>query len=177
MDAIGSFNKYKNLVLNIVIIIVACIVSVKIYKRQVSQMEALKTQKEMEIKKNASFQNIGKLEKKLDAYKNLLARKDANKIINDITNLAKESDIKIVSIRPVPEEAEQDYIKLPFDLAISASDYHTLGKFISKLESYTDVYVIESLEITSESQKKELTANLRLNTIIYKDKDEAKSAI
>ena len=177
MAAIGAISKYKNIVLNIVIIIVALIVSVKIYKRQTSQMEALKAQKEMELKKNEAFQNIGKLEKKLQVYQEILARKDANKVISNITNLAKESDIKIISVRPVAEEVKQDYIKLPFDLTISASDYHALGKFISRLESYTDVYVIGALEIRSESQKRELTANLRLTTIIYKDKDEAKGAI
>lgn len=170
-------SKYKNIGLNLAVIVLALIVSANIYKRQVKQMQALKADKEMEIKKNAVFQNIGKLEEKLDAYKNLLARKDTNKIMNDINNLAKESDVKIVSIKPAQEKAEQDYIKLPLELVLSVPDYHVLGKFISKLESYTDVYVIESLEINSESQKNELTANLRLITIIYKDKDEAKADI
>jgi len=161
-----ELNKYKNKIFNIAVIILALIFASNIYKKQARDIEALKGMRDVEIKKNKALDSISQLEKKINAYKNLFTKKDASLVINTTGNIAKELGIRIVSIRPGAEQRYPDYIKLPFDLVVSSFSYHTLGKFISKLESCQYVYVIEVVDIKFESQTGELRVNLKLNNIV-----------
>lgn len=163
---IAELNKHKNKIFNLTVIILALVFASNIYKKQARDIEALKGARDVEIKKNKTLDSISQLQKKINAYKNLFTKKDASLVINTTGNIAKELGIRIVSIRPGSEQRYPDYIKLPFDLAISASGYHALGSFISRLESSQYVYVIEVVDIRFESQTGELTVNLKLNNIV-----------
>ena len=167
MELMAFADKNKNKILNLAVIMVAFIISGNIHKQQTKQIESLKSNNNMETKKNTAIENIGKLEKSINVYKNLLVKKDASSVINTISNIAKESGVKIISVRPVSEKRYPDYIKSPFSLMLSAADYHTLGRFISKIESYRDVYVVEAIEIRFQEQKKELTVNLTISSIAF----------
>lgn len=171
MDLIELSNKYKNKILNIAIIILALIISSNIYKKQAKEIESLKGKTNVEIKKNNMLKNISQLEKRINTYRNLFAKKDVSLVINTISNIAKESGIKIVSIKPIPEQRQiyPEYIKFPFNLVLTASKYHALGKFISKVEGYRDVYVVDSLEMRFEPTKEELTVNLKVSSIAFTD--------
>ncbi len=171
MDLIELSNKYKNKILNIAIIILALIISSNIYKKQAKEIESLKGKTNVEIKKNNMLKSISQLEKRINTYRNLFAKKDVSENINTISNIAKESGIKIVSIKPIPEQRQiyPEYIKFPFNLVLNTSKYHALGKFISKVEGYRDVYVIDSLEMRFEPTKEELTVNLKVSSIAFTD--------
>lgn len=157
----------KNKILNLAVIIVAFIIAGNIYKQQTKDIESLKSKNNMETKKNAVIENISKLEKSISAYKNFLAKKDASSVINTISNIAKESGVKIASVRPLAEQRYPDYIKSPFSLALSAPNYDSLGRFISKIESYQDVYMVEAIEARFHEQAKELTVNLTVSSIAF----------
>lgn len=163
--------KNKNLLLNVIIIAVACFIAFNfIYKNQEQELQGLVAKKDVEIKKNAVLENIGRLEKKIDDYKTLLPKRDVGETINTINNLARGAAIKIVSIRPLAaEERTANYVKSSFEISLSASSYHALGKFISNLESYQDVYIVESADIVSQEAGKELTANLKVSAIAVKE--------
>lgn len=165
MELSALTHKQKTNILNIALIILALIISLNIYKKQVKEIESIKAQKEVEIKKNKVLQEISQLEKRLVLYKNLLPKKDPSSVINNINNIAKESAIKIVSIRPAAEQKYPDYIIFPFDLVIKVANYHALGKFISRVESYTDVYMVEVANIRTEYGAKGLTVNLTISSI------------
>lgn len=169
MELTEPINKNKNRILNIALIILAFVIASNIYKKQTKEIESLQAKIDLEIKKNGVLKNIGQLEKEINSYKNFLTKKDSNLIMNTIGNIAKEVGVKIVSIRPNLEQSYPDYIKFPFDLVLSASNYHAIGKFISELESHPDVYVIETLGIRPEYQTKELTVNLKLSTVQFAD--------
>lgn len=165
---LGDFiDKYKNKIFNIGIIILVLIISSNIYKKQLKEIEVLGEKIELETKKNQALESIIHSETRINTYKNLLAKKDTSLIINTISNIARESRIKIVSIRPMPERKYEDYIKVPFSLILSASEYHAVGRFISKLESSQDVYTVESMEIKSEPLTKELAVDLTINSITF----------
>jgi Tfp pilus assembly protein PilO len=159
----------KNALLNLVVILIALIIASNIYKTQNRQVESLKAKKENETKKNTVLEEISNLEKKINAYKTLLPKKDAGVIINNLTDIARQSGVKIGAIRPESEQSFTDYVKLPISLEISASDYHKFGKFISVVESYSDVYIVDSVNISSGSEKQGLLINLKLSAILYKD--------
>ncbi len=167
MKSIAFVNKNKNKLFNLAVIIVAFMIASNIYKQQTKEMESLKSKNNMETTKNAVIENIGGLEKSINAYKNLLVKKDASSVINTISNIAKESGVKIISIRPAPEQRYPDYIKIPLNLVFSASDYHALSRFINEIESYQDVYVVEAAEIRSQEQAKELAVNLTVSSIAF----------
>jgi len=165
MELISLVNKHKNKVFKYAIILFSLIVANNVYKKQVSDVEKLKSKNQMEAKKIGVLDEISGLERELGSYKNLLAKKDTGTIINTINNIAKESGLKIVSIRPAQEQRYQGYIKFPFYLMLSTSDYHALGRFISRIESHQDVYIVEAVDIkysTPQGQAKESVAQREL---------------
>ncbi|MDP2923164.1 MAG: type 4a pilus biogenesis protein PilO [Candidatus Omnitrophota bacterium] len=164
-----ELNKYKNKLFNLAVIIFALMVAGNIYKKQAKDIEALRGAKGTEIKKNALLANIGQLEKKINAYKKIFVKKDANLVINTIGNIAKELGIQVVSIKPVGELAYPAYLKLSFDAVISAPGYHALGRFMSRVESWQGIYVIEAVEIKSQTETGALTVNLRLSNLVTLD--------
>jgi Tfp pilus assembly protein PilO len=159
--------KSKNILLNFIIIVVALVIAFNfIYKKQEQELQNLMAQKEAELKKNAVLENIVRLEGNIDNYKNLLPQKDVSQTITSINDLAREAKVKIVSIKPLPaDQVSTAYAKSSFDVSVSAPTYHVLGKFISSLESYQDVFIVEFVDISSQEQGKELTANMKVSTI------------
>jgi len=162
---LSDIKKHQNWVLNILIIILALFISFNIYKKQNKEILSLNAQKEIEIKKNAEFEAIGRLEEKNKYFKNSLSKKDAGLTIDTISNIAKELGIKIISIRPEAELKFAQYNKAPFEISLAINNYHDLGKFISKMENSNDVYVIETIKAQRESKGKGLSVNLRLSSI------------
>ncbi len=160
--------KYKNNIFNIALIIFALIVANNIYKKQAKVIESLKAKVDLELKKNDVLNGIGQLEKKINSYKSLLTRKESNVVMNVITNIARDSEVKIISIRPASENRQADYIKFTFALILNTPNYHALGKFISKLESYQDVYSVETVTVASQDEtKRALTVNLNVSSIVF----------
>lgn len=166
MEAMEFINKNKNALFNVVLILLALFISNKIYKSQRQTMESLREQTREESKKNEVLQGIRSLEENFGLYKKLLPDKDAASAINTFGNIAKESSINIVSIKPYPEQKFAEYIKIPFELSVSSPDYHRLGRFISRIESHRDVYMVDSLSINAGNQPKELNASLKVSAII-----------
>jgi hypothetical protein len=88
--------------------------------------------------------------------------------------IAKKCAVKVISIKPSGEDAHADYIKSSFSIAIKAADYHALGNFVSQIESYQDVFLVDEVKISSagstraaESAEKYLQINLIISTISY----------
>lgn len=143
----GFINKYYKMFLNVAIIILAFIIGSNVYKNQLRLAESLKGKKDYEARKNTIIDDIGQLEKKIDSYKNSFNKTDVALTINIISGLAKESNVKIASIKPEGEKGYSAYIKYPFSLSVEAGNYHSIGKFISKLENHKNVYIVEGLNI------------------------------
>jgi len=165
MNAIELINKNKGAFFNIALILLSLFISSKIYKSQGKAIESLREQTLEESKKNEVLQDILSLEKKIGLYKDLLHKKDAASAISTLGNIAKESNINIISIKPYPAQELTDYIKIPFELSVNAPNYHSLGKFISRIENQQDVYVIDSLSINANNELKGLNVSLKVNTI------------
>lgn len=168
--------KYKAKIINAAVIILALVIAGNIYKSQAKGLELLRERNQTEAKKNTVLQDISRLEKRLTSYKGFFAKKEAGAIINTLSNLAKESGIKILSIRPGREERYRDYAKLPFELSVNSPDYNAIGKFVSRIENHQDVYLVENLGIRpgnidntekQDTKKQGLEADLTLSTVIF----------
>jgi Tfp pilus assembly protein PilO len=110
----------------------------------------------------------------MNSYKKFF-NKDSSQVINTLNNIARDSSVKIISIKPQAEIILPIYTKCPFDLSINVDSYHILGRFISKIESYSDVYIVEKIDIKSvgqilrTGQEYKLDVNLRISAISLKD--------
>lgn len=169
------FNRYKNRILNIGIIVLGLIVANNIYKTQNNQIISLKESKDRELKKNGILVDISAQDKRLKSYKSFLNKKDISLVIDNIGDIAKDSNSKIVSIRPEPAQPYALYVRYTFNLTVNVNDYLALGRFISKLENSYDVYMVESLNVTprfegpQDTPLRGLTVNLKVSTYLYKE--------
>jgi len=174
MEKIGLFEKHKNKVLNFGVIILALFIAFQIYKSADEQLNSLIQQKDDELKKNKAAEEIAGLERRIEGYKKIFIKKDVGSVIDTISNIAKNCSVKVVSIKPGNEEAYLDYIKSAFLITVSTPNYHSLGNFISQIESYKDIYMVDEVSITSaginqfpESANTNLNVNLKISTIAY----------
>jgi len=167
MDLTGLINKNKNKVFNIALIILSLFIASKIYDDQSKKIDALKAGVIEEGKKNQALEGISKSKDKIDAYRRLLVKKDASSYMNDISGLARDAEVKILSIKPSGEEVLPEYTKYIFDLQVSSSDYDSLAKFVNSLEMHKTVYTADTLDIAASSynKDKEIKADLRVSAV------------
>lgn len=180
-NLINRFGKGTNKIFYIALSILTIIFSQNSYKSKAQSLRALNSQKDAQLKKNAVLAQIQQSEKRIELYKNFFSKKDASSLINTINNMARDSNIKIISIKPGREEAVSVYTRYPFILNISANSYHAVGKFISKIENHPDVYFVDAMNIkmreVSQASDIEsgngqlanrLAVNLVLSVIVFK---------
>lgn len=173
IDVIPLITKQKNNILHLAILMLSVIIAVNIYKGQVKKIASLNEKKEAAQRKNALLQDISRFEKRIDLYKGVINNKDVSAIINTLSNIAKDSSVRIISIRPRPETDYPAYIKYYFSLSVTAKDYHTIGKFIGRLENSTDIYIIDNVDMgilpkAGEDRGDKVSVDLMLSTILLK---------
>ena len=174
MEKMELLEKNKNKIINFGIIFLALFISLQIYKSDEQQIHALIREKSDEQKKNSVTEEVAVLEKKIEGYKKVFAKKDMSSVVEAISTIAKSNGVNIVSIKPIREEANADYVKSTFLIAVSSPDYHSLGNFISQIEASKDVYMVSEVSVrladsrkSTESINTELSVNLRISTIAY----------
>ncbi len=166
MDANTFLTKNKNTFLNFAIIIFAVILAYNFNKNTSAELNKVKEQEKNESAKTEVIKDLSRLESRLNQIKNNLGKKDSNYIISDINGIAKETGIKISSIKPEQEFKGPDYTKTPFNMALKSSSYHLVGKFVSKLESSGDVfYVIDTLRMVPAAEGEGLDISLKLTSV------------
>jgi len=148
-DLLSNKNLNIKNIVNILIILITLIVAINLFKSQGRNIQLLKERQEQETKKNALLGNISQLEKKIVPYKNTFNKnkKDISLVLNTVSNIANESNMKIISIRPNKEQDFPEYSKYSFDLVAGTDSYHVLGQFISNLESHPDVYMVDRFDL------------------------------
>lgn len=167
MSQTEQMEKIKNRAVSLAIIIAALVVAYNIYNSNLIASNSLKAQISEEEKKNVELEKIGKLDKKVSAYKKLLSNKDASEVMDEVVGMAKSAGVKISSIKPSQEESSGDYIKSYFDINVSVPGYENLGKFINILETSENVYMVENVSIGKMSGQDDrgLSVSLRISLV------------
>ncbi|MFH1413844.1 MAG: type 4a pilus biogenesis protein PilO [Candidatus Omnitrophota bacterium] len=166
MDIKEAVIRYKTVVLNILLVLIALFIVSKINAKQIKNIAAIKQEIELELNKSSLLGNISEAEKRLSHYNKLLIRRDASSMMATLSNLAMESRVAVAFIKPAHEQKYEDYVRLPFDLALRAPDYHALGTFIAKLESHSNVFIIENIDIKIITPQNNLEVRLKVDYII-----------
>jgi len=165
-------NKVK--IINFGVIILALIIALQFYRSANNRISSLIQQQNNEREKNKVVQEISGIEKKTEAYKKVFVKKDLASIMEVISGIAKNTSVKIVSIKPYAEEMLDNYLNSSFLITLNAPSYHALGDFISKIENYKDIYLISDMSINSTvsnpgtaGDNADLGVSLKINTISY----------
>ncbi len=174
MVAVDLFTKHKNKFLNIGIIILVIFSASYIYSKQNQELDSLNKKKEQEIKRNSMLESINQGEKRADAYKQFFTAKELGEVVDDMTNIARDTRVQLLSVKPGAKEKHSEYIKTSFLISVKAADYHALGVFVSKIENYKDLYLVEGVNINSSdfnasgsNEEQQLDVSLRISTVSY----------
>lgn len=177
MEDLALITKHhKDKIVNGAVILGVLFIALAVYRNQVKNEESLRAKKGIEIKKNEAFLSIAESQEKAGLYKKNLAKKDASSVINTITGIAKNSNLKIIAVKPGTEEERPFYTKYPFTLVISVDSYHTFGKFIADIESYPAIlFFIDRAELKpaegheGREENGRLFINLIISTVVFKN--------
>lgn len=96
--------------------------------------------------------NVGFYREKIDKYEKMLpSEKDIPELLEDLSGIAKSSNVKIIGITPVIAKEDkpkkgQIYKEVPIQISASSS-YHELGIFLSKLENSDRFMKVADIEI------------------------------
>ena len=172
-EIIHFIGEHKSKILHIVIILFALNIAHKIYSKTVLNLASLSEKKEIEIKKNETLKEILNVQNKLDTIVQVINKKDVSLVMDKLGSMAKETSVKIISFKPNPVNEFPTYLKYTFDLTVAASNYHDIGRFITKIESSADTYQVDSCIISLQGQQQDaakgkLIITLKLSTIVIK---------
>ena len=164
----------KNLIVNIGVVVLAAFIALQLHKSSNEQIRTLIEQQGSELKKNKVAEEIAALEQKAETYKKTFIKRDLAAIMEILNGIAKNSSVKIISVKPAAEEAFDNYFNSSFIITLKASSYHALGNFISKIENHKDIYPVSEIGIRSElsqtgmpTPNTDLGVTLKINTISY----------
>jgi len=90
-----------------------------------------------------------------------------------LNDVARNCQVKINVIKPLPPEQGGGYTKYSFAMSVAAENYHMFGKFISALESHPFMFSVESVSVhpdpSRESKRYKLEAELEVSAILLRD--------
>jgi Tfp pilus assembly protein PilO len=162
----------KNII-NIAVILVCVIAAYKIFASQMKQVEAIKAETQTAQQKNSILGEIAQSERKLKNLRRSINNKDETAVINTLNTIAKKNGAKIIELKPIPEQKILGYTRYPFALNVAVDNYHTLGRFISALESDPFLFTVDNISVNNEqigeSRRYSLHVNLEVSTILIKD--------
>lgn len=156
------------LVIPIIIIIVdfltilgwQCRLLFKYYKTVNTKKETIMTLQDDILNLDAYKNEISALDEKIkNPTVSISEEKDISVLIEDISDLANDSGVKILQIKPVLEIEDKDTTKIkneePSEVGIqiaAQADFHQLGNFISKVESAKSFLKVSALEIETDNK-------------------------
>lgn len=178
----GLFLRGRKKVFSIGIIVSTLILTLIISRAQTKKIESLHVNKDTELKKNDVLSEISRSEKTINLYKKLFSKKDASSVTNAVSNIARDSNLIVISINQDKEESELLYTKYSFTLVIGADSYHAIGKFIDKIENQAEAYFVDAISIRSQEESRtpdtelsgaskpanKLIVNVTLSIIVFK---------
>ena len=172
MIATDFFSKNKAKIVNAGVILLAIFGALYLFSMQNQQIASLEESKSEEMRKSEVIESLTRVEKRINSYKQTFNRKDLGSVIGAMTDISKDTRVKIISVKPGNEQQFPEYIKTSFLIVVRVADYHALGQFISKVENYKDLFLVEDVNITTvtsldndEKPKRDLDVSLRISTI------------
>lgn len=139
--------KRDKIVFILIIILAFRIGYAGIYKRNLNKIDSIKSQIEEERKKNDISGIIAILDRKLQVHQERsFSAAEATWLLDRVSQLAVEADIKIEGFKPLPAVYTEQYVELPLKISLSCK-YHKLGRFLSLIESNKEFIWVKELRM------------------------------
>jgi len=155
IDTRTLLTRYRNIVVNVGVLFVAFLIMRSIYGYQNNKINDLRRTRDIEIRKNELLKKIDESEKRIEAYQRAFGKKEVSEVVNAITQIARDSKVRIISIRPGGEKKQDHFSELMVDVNVHAADYHSVGEFVSRLENSAYAYTVNYLYIKSQNIQEE----------------------
>lgn len=160
--------KAKTALFSFIMILLIVFIALKvIYQPGKQKIEEIVSLRKKEEERNKLLKEVDKYQRGLEKYRRRLSTNtDTSYFVNQISKLAKESGVEIVSIIPGTLKTERYYQKLDLSLLIKAT-YNQVGIFVSKLENSMEFISIEEVNILREkglSTEGEIKAEVEIRT-------------
>lgn len=137
----------KDLALGAVVVVCGIILSGIIYQKQQQRLRVIEVEIAQQEQKIALAKELSALDDNFRAASSAYARKDGSFTINKFSELSAASGAKITSLSVENETDSGLYTVTSYRLSVKA-DYHSIGRFISALESAGDMVKVEELSLT-----------------------------
>jgi hypothetical protein len=137
----------KDLVLGAVVVACGIIFAGILYNKQQQRLKVIEAEIAQQEQKVVLAKELSALDDKLKVASSAYARKDGSFTINKFSELAAAAGAKIVSLSVESEADSGLYTITSYRLSVKA-DYHSLGRFISALESAGDMVKVEEVSLT-----------------------------
>ncbi len=98
--------------------------------------------------------------------KQLPTEKEVPGLLDDITNLGRESGLSIGLIALAPEVKQEFYIELPIDIKVGGS-YHQMGTFVSGIAALDRIVTLHDYSISPSGNG--VSMNIRAKTYRYNE--------
>lgn len=168
MNSTDFVEKIKGMLISWIIFAVTLFVIFNFYQKQNEQIDKIKESQNIEIKKVSLLKKIQATHQELEAYKKLLTKVLEDSVISSLSGFAKVFNVQVESFKPEAKKLNKDYVEFPFTLLVKANGYHDLARFISRIESYPQVFIITNLDINSvDNRESNITARLTLSNIVF----------
>jgi type IV pilus assembly protein PilO len=123
--------------------------------------------KEEEARMNADLQGI---------ITKLPDQKEIPALLKAISNMSQEAGLDVLLFKPLGEQSEQFYSKVPVELKFVGS-YHKIGMFFYYVGTLPRIVNVENFNITNSQQKKKdqllLNATCQATTYMYVERAPA----
>lgn len=163
-----TINKYKNVLSNVALILIALFVGFKVHNGEEAKYAVLSKVKEDELRKNDALKAISDTQMNVKAYQSAINKKDMSNIVGSIGKIARDSSVRITSIRPDNEVDLRLYTKFNYELSCATSGFHNIGKFLEALENAPELFSIENMSISPKQvdERKVVGFDLKISTIL-----------
>lgn len=137
----------QDLVLGAAVVLCGLFFANVFYQKQQQRLKGIESEIAAEEQKIALAEELSTLDNKLRSIGSTYIKKDNSFTINKFNELALSSGAKITSLSVESEADSGLYIVTNYRLSVKA-DYHSVGKFISALESAADMVKVEELSLS-----------------------------
>ncbi|MDP1852686.1 MAG: type 4a pilus biogenesis protein PilO [Candidatus Omnitrophota bacterium] len=143
---LGSLFKKQWVVLPAITFIVTLLIGINVYKAQMVKLELVKQKTEEESKVGELINLIKLQDDRFSVYKKIYSLKEPDFIMQEISKLASDSDVRLLSLTPSGISKTAIFQFLPLTMRIQGS-YHRIGKFIEKIEASAYALKIISFQL------------------------------
>ena len=149
---IGSISKKRDSVVFLGIILISFAFARSVYQSQARKLQQIEKSVTQEEQKILVAQEVAGLNKKKAQMSEPYYKSNKSLSFDNLNKLAQSAAVKVILIDEEPEHDFDFYGVSSFKMELRA-DYHSIGKFISALESLPGSVNIEELQLQKEESR------------------------